>query len=157
MKRVLFVCSGNTCRSPLAEGIAKDVFQRKLNAIVDVSSAGTAAVDGFPASDLAARVAEDGDIDISNHRSRLLMRSHIMESDLIVTMEERHREAVGALEPAALRYTFLITDFCDGRETDVPDPIGGGPEAYEQTYALLRECIETMGSRLDDFDGWKKS
>lgn len=157
MKRVLFVCSGNTCRSPLAEGIAKDVFQQEMNADISVSSAGTAALDGHPASGLAVEVARAENINISNHRSRLLTQTQIIDADLIITMEAKHREAVGAVEPVALRYTYQITDFCDGHDAGVPDPIGGDLTAYQQTFDLLRKCIEALAGRLDRFDGWKET
>jgi protein-tyrosine-phosphatase len=156
LKRVLFVCSGNTCRSPLAEGIAKDVLPRKLSVDISVSSAGTAALDGYPASGLAAKVAANGNIDISNHRSRLLTKNHIVGADLIVTMEAKHRETVGVIEPAALSYTYLMTDFCEGHDVGVPDPIGGDLAAYQRTFDLLLKCIDALSKRLDDFDGWKQ-
>ena len=89
LKRLLFVCSGNTCRSPLAEGIAKESF--KQDPSIEVSSAGSTAIEGYPASEFATEVAGNHGIDISGHKSRSLDRDRIRETDLIVAMESRHR------------------------------------------------------------------
>lgn len=155
LKRLLFVCSGNTCRSPLAEGIAKASF--KQDPSIEVSSAGSAAVEGYPASEFATEVARNHGMDISGHRSRSLDRARIREADLIVTMESRHREAVGAIEPAALEYTYVITDFCAGLDDGIPDPIGGYLTDYQRTFDILKGCLEEMKGRLVNFDGWKKT
>ena len=156
MKRVLFVCSGNTCRSPLAEGIAKALLTTDRGLDVSVSSAGSSAIEGMRASELARDVAKSHEIDISNHRSRGLSRPLVAESDLIVTMEMRHLNAVGAIDPAALDHTYVITDFCESMDGGIPDPIGGGEADYQRTFDVLWECISEMRERLLEFDGWKK-
>ena len=152
MKKILFVCSGNTCRSPLAEGIAKKLFP---NGFADVSSAGSSALDGLPASSLSIEVAKKNAIDLSEHKARLLSRGLVNDADLIVTMGENHRATVGIIEPEALAYTCLLTDFCDDVDGDVPDPIGMGPAVYEETYALIEKCIRAMSEKLPAFEGWK--
>lgn len=157
MKKVLFVCSGNTCRSPLAEGIAKEVFSRELNTHVGVSSAGSTALENFPASRLAVLAAKNHDLDLTTHQARLLNLTRVRDADLIVTMERKHRDTVGVIDPAALEYTFVITDFCDGLKNGVPDPVGGDIDEYEQTYEVILKCVEAMAKTLDGFDGWKKT
>jgi protein-tyrosine-phosphatase len=156
LKKILFVCSGNTCRSPLAEGIARKIFPDRSATSVVVSSAGSSALEGVPASAHAVEVAARQDIDLTTHQSRLLSRDVIKAADLIVTMGEKHRSTVGVIEPKALDYTVLLTEFCDERE-DVPDPIGGGIEEYESAFELIRRCVEALAARLDDYDGWKKT
>ena len=155
LKRLLFVCSGNTCRSPLAEGIAKALFSQDSS--IDISSAGTSALEGFPASKFATEVASNHQIDISGHQSKLLDKARITEADLIVTMESRHSHTVGAIEPAAPEYTRVITDFCPGLEGGIPDPIGGNLSDYQRTFDILKKCIENMKTSFVDFDGWKKA
>lgn len=154
MKKILFVCSGNTCRSPLAEGIARKIFTERLESPVNVFSAGTSAYEGTPASAEAVQVALRNGIDLSTHQSRLLSRADVDDADLIVTMGESHRAAVGIIEPRALDFTVMLTDFCE-EKGDVPDPIGGGMEAYENAYSLIYRCLDHMADVLDGYDGWK--
>jgi protein-tyrosine-phosphatase len=156
LKKLLFVCSGNTCRSPLAEGIAKKIFPDDLLSKVEISSAGTSALEGSPASETAVRVAEKHSIDLRNHRSTFLNRPLVKDVDLIITMGSKHRQTVGVVDPSALSYTYLLTDFCDDEEGDVADPIGMGEDGYEATYAILEKCIRGLIDKLESFDGWKK-
>jgi len=155
LKKILFVCSGNTCRSPLAEGIARKIFPDRTNISVELSSAGSFALEGAPASKHAIEVASRHGIDLTLHRSRLLDRADVREADLIVTMSEKHRDTVGVIDPAALDYTVLLTDFCGGGD-EVPDPIGGHVAEYERAYELISGCVEEMAARFDDYHGWKQ-
>jgi protein-tyrosine phosphatase len=155
LKRILFVCSGNTCRSPLAEVVARQVLVGRVGFEVSLSSAGTSALEGSPASGFSLEVARAHGLDLSRHRARTLDRTMVRDADLIVTMGVRHRETVGALDPDAIEYTYLLTNFSDSLHGEVPDPIGSGRETYERTYLMIRECIESMAGRLARFDGWK--
>lgn len=157
VKKILFVCSGNTCRSPLAEAIARNVLAARLGFEVEIASAGTSAIDGAPASRHSMEVAGQHGLDLSGHRSRPLSTDLVRNADLIVTMGVRHREVVGEIDPDSLESTFLLTNFSDRHHGDIPDPIGGGRDIYEQTYLVIRDCIETMTPRLTAFDGWKKT
>jgi protein-tyrosine-phosphatase len=156
LKKILFVCSGNTCRSPLAEGIASKVFSEDRPFKSNMTSAGSSAQDGLPASQWAIKVANANTLDLSKHKATLLSRTLVKEADLIVAMASNHRSTVGIIEPSALEYTCLLTDFCDDEEGDVPDPIGMGIEKYEETYVLIDKCIRAMKERMDAFGGWKK-
>ena len=157
VKRILFVCSGNTCRSPLAEAIARRVLSGRLGFEVEIASAGTSAFDGAPASPHSVEVAHRHGLDLSPHRSHPLTLERVHEADLIVTMSVRHRESVGVLDPDSLESTFLLTNFSDQHDGDVPDPIGGNRAIYEQTYLVIHDCIEAMATKLIAFDGWKKT
>lgn len=156
MKKLLFVCSGNTCRSPLAEGIAKQIFPETVQQHIDVSSAGTSAVNGLPASDLAIEVARRNGIDLTPHRSRLLDKERIADADLIIALTRRHREIIGITDPAALVYTYILSDFCGGVPGDINDPMGFGLEMYQTTFETIKECIEALSTHLDNFNGWKQ-
>ena len=156
MKKILFVCSGNTCRSPLAEAVARSILPARAGFEVAVSSAGTSALDGCQASGFSLEVADEHGLDLSAHRARALTREMIRDADLIVTMGVRHRDAIGQLDADAVEYTYLLTNFSDHLHGEIPDPIGSGRDVYERTYLAIRDCIESMAGRLDRFDGWKR-
>jgi protein-tyrosine phosphatase len=100
-------------------------------------------------------VAGRRSIDLTSHRARFLDRSLVKDADLIITMGAKHRDTVGVIDPAARRYTYLLTDFCEEETGDIPDPIGSGIDEYERTYRVLEDCIRRMAERLRTFDGWK--
>ncbi|MHB1299177.1 MAG: arsenate reductase/protein-tyrosine-phosphatase family protein, partial [Gemmatimonadaceae bacterium] len=95
--RVLFVCTGNTCRSPMAESVATRMAAERALGDVTFSSAGTSAWDGAPASDGALLVAMERGLDLSQHRARMLSRELVAESDLILVMSPHHRDRATAL------------------------------------------------------------
>jgi protein-tyrosine phosphatase len=137
----------------LAEGIARKALSEDNP--FKISSAGSSAQEGLPASSLAAKVAEARSLNLSKHKAKLLSKTMVEEADLIVTMGANHRHSVGAIAPSALQYTYLLTDFCDDEEGDVADPIGWGIEGYERTYAVIEKCVKAMKEKLRSFDGWK--
>jgi protein-tyrosine-phosphatase len=156
LKKLLFVCSGNTCRSPLAEGIAKKIFPEELLKEVEITSAGSSALDGLPASTLAIQVAGKHSVDLTEHKATLLNKSLVTEADLIITMASSHRDTVGVIEPSALEYTYVLTALCDEESGDIPDPIGLGVAEYEKTYRIVEKCLRQFVKKLGSFDGWKK-
>jgi len=156
LKQILFVCSGNTCRSPLAEVIARDALRRRGIANVRVSSAGTSAVDGMPASEGSLAVARQNGLNLSSHRSRLLSPAIVRDADLIVALAKAHRHTVGIVEPAALDWTRLLTDFSVDHDGDVDDPVGGDIRCYEKTFHTIYGCVEDLAAQLDRFDGWRR-
>lgn len=145
---LLFVCTGNTCRSPTAEGIARKVLADRGWSHVAVSSAGVAAAVGAPASEAAQRVAAAHGVDLADHRARQLSRERVEWADLILAMGGGHLDAVfhlGGGERAE-----LVTAFASGAGAGrhVPDPMGADDEAYEETFRTLRDAIEAALDRL---------
>ena len=146
--RILFVCTGNTCRSPLAEGIArKETIERGL-LDVDVESAGTSAWNGAPASDGALLVGLERGVDLSEHRARQLTRELVVASDMILAMGPHHLERVEALGGEGRAY--LLTSYAAHGSTEraVSDPFGGDLDVYRAAYAELEREIRKVFDRL---------
>jgi protein-tyrosine-phosphatase len=136
--RVLFVCSGNTCRSPLA-ALALQAQLGEAASWVSVDSAGTAAAAGEPASEGSRRIAERDGFDLSAHRSRPLTGAMLREADLVLVMTPAHLAAARQLgaDPDRLH---VISDWPAPGDTGQPvfDPFGASFEAYEECWRRLR-------------------
>ncbi len=130
--RVLFVCSGNTCRSPLAEAITARSASECGRTDVTVSSAGTNAWDGSPASDGALLIGIERGLDLSGHRARRLTQEIIDASDLILVMSESHLARVKEISPKANAH--LLKGYAsDSDRGPLDDPFGGDLSAYRAT------------------------
>ncbi len=148
MLRVVLVCTGNTCRSPLAEALLRQALLAHAVADVEVSSAGTGAWEGAPASEGAYLVALEHGLDLSGHRARLLTAEVIAESDLILTMARHHRARV--LELGASGQVHLLGEYAGraGLGAEVADPFGADLETYRQTRDELAGLAATVAARL---------
>ena len=150
MKTILFVCTGNVCRSPMAEGILRHAVQGRGN--YRVLSAGLGALEGQPPSHHAVQAVRELGIDISSQRSRMLTPELVESADFIFGMTHSHIDTVMLLYPHAAEKTFLLREFdetLDPFEKDISDPIGGSYEIYlncrdqiEQGIASLMRFLE---------------
>jgi len=148
IKHVLFVCTGNICRSPLAAELLERAVQSRGLTDVTVSSAGTGAWDGAPASEGAYLVALEGGLDLSGHRARLLTRELVEQADLILTMARHHRARVDELGGEGK--VFVLGEYAgrDSNDCEVSDPFGGLIDVYRDTYAELDALAATVADRL---------
>ena len=146
MVRVLFVCMGNICRSPLAQGVFENVLQREgLEDEVSVDSAGTGTWHvGEPPDQRAQRSASSRGLDLSTQRARRIAPEDCETFDYVLTMDEENYRAVAALcRGSAVVRPFL--DFAkDTPEREVPDPFYGGPEGFEHVLDLVEEASEGL-------------
>jgi protein-tyrosine phosphatase len=148
MYSVLFICSANMCRSPMAEVLFKDLFSRRgADADWYISSAGVWAWDGNRASQGAVKAMQRKGIDLSNHRSRLVSQDMIIENDLILVMEQNHKEALQASFPKSARKIFLLSEMV-GMRHDILDPIGGTAADYEDTADELEKLLDDAFARI---------
>jgi len=150
---ILFVCTGNTCRSPLAEAIARrelagdDRFR--------VSSAGTFASDGTFASAGALEVARENGLDLEGFQSRRLTQEILDGADCVLVMEPAHRSGVLGITPLADTRTFLLGEVAgrQGNEATVPDPFGGPIESYRRTFERIETFIRDATDKLAALSG----
>jgi len=150
--RVLFVCTGNTCRSPMAEVIARRRVAELGWEQVEVASAGVAAGDDSPASGGSVRAAARHGLDLSDHRSTFLTQALVDEADLILTMSSGHLPRVvqlGGGDRAAVITTFAAGGSDEGAGGGVPDPIGGPDAEYVETFDVLDDLIQQAFARLE--------
>jgi len=142
-KAVLFVCTGNTCRSPIAVGLLKKMAGPDTYRIL---SAGTAAAEGFEPSRYAKEVMEEEGIDISDHRSRVLHADLLDEADRVLVMTESHRRQIADWFKSYASKTRLLREFDPVQEDpdypNVPDPLGKGKDAYIKCKEMIKRSLE---------------
>jgi len=148
--KFLIVCTGNTCRSPMAEGIMNYLVKAN-NMDIMVKSAGVFAVDGDRVSTNAIKAMKNKGIDISNYKSTFLHEELINEADIILTMSNSHRVEILRRYPQAKGKTYQINEYALGKNKDISDPFGGDLMTYEivrdELYCAIEKIIEDIGKK----------
>lgn len=149
--RILCVCTGNTCRSPLAEGILKKMLKGKNIDYIQVNSAGTNSWGGCPASLFALEVGKSSGIDLKTHTTQNLSKEMLEEADLIFTMSQNHLDHIRKLSEESINKSFLLKAFPRRSEDEsfwIKDPIGGTRDDYRECLSDLKESIERIFPEL---------
>lgn len=146
--QLLLVCTGNICRSPMAEAIARRELASRGRDDVQVTSAGTAAPDGAPASEGAYLVALEHGLDLSAHRARQLTTDLVAGADLVLGMSPHHVERAAALGGTGKAH--LLGEYAGRLDEDaqVDDPFGGDLDEYRGTFDRLEALLADVVARL---------
>ncbi|OYD11199.1 protein tyrosine phosphatase [Bacillus velezensis] len=146
--KIIFVCTGNTCRSPMAEALFKSIAETK-GLDVSVSSAGVFASPHGKASAHAVEALFEKRIAL-NHSSSPLSEEHIETADLVLAMTEQHKQLIESRYQNSQGKVFTIKEYVTGKSGDISDPFGGPLDVYKQTRDELEELLTLLADQLLD-------
>lgn len=142
--KILTVCTGNICRSPVAEYLLRQELSR-LGRTVEVGSAGIGALAGHPADDAALTFMNTLGIPMEAHRARQIQREHVRWADIIFVMQAHHLDYILALDPSARGKAFLLGHWS---RSEVPDPYQRGAASHRTAYELVHKEVLAWSRRL---------
>lgn len=141
IKRVLVVCIGNICRSPMAEGLLKNSLPN-----VQISSAGLGALVGHGADPIALGLMTEAGVDISAHRARSLTDQIARDADLILVMDEQQKQQIAQQYPYTRGKVFRLAE---AAKQDIPDPYRQSPEVFQSVFAQIRHGVNEWTKRIN--------
>lgn len=148
MSMIMFVCTGNLCRSPMAEGLLKKrLADSGLDASYKVTSTGTWAVEGRHASQHAITVLAERGVDISTHIARTITADEVAEADLILVMSREHKQIIHNTWP---QYDWKVHRLSEmaGKRKDVSDPYGGPIKEYRACANVIEDYVDRGLERI---------
>jgi len=152
IKKILFVCIGNQCRSPMAEHLFKQILARSPNPKakeIAVTSASTGMYDGAPASRKTIEVMRRRGVDLAGFRAKHITPELVDWADLILAMDRRNKKAIINMLPEAAAKTFTLKEYAeDYDDPDVEDPVGQPIEQYEKCANEIEEALVKVNQKL---------
>jgi protein-tyrosine-phosphatase len=142
--KVLFLCTANICRSPVAEHYLRQLTQKLGSMRLEIYSAGIRDYVGYPADPVVARLARERGMDLSRHRSRGTSAQELEDVDQIVVMERRHRAWLREHYAPVLPKVVLLREMVDGHKGDIPDPTGADEGHYRRALDMLFRGVEHL-------------
>lgn len=141
IQRVLVVCIGNICRSPMAEGMIRHMVPS-----VQTSSAGLSALVGYGADPIAVQLMNEVGVDISAHRARMLTDEIVREADLILVMDEQQKQQLAAQYPYVRGKVFKLAE---ADRLDIPDPYRQDPEVFRAVFSMIENGVKEWVKRIN--------